>query len=177
MVRKLNDGLGIPAEVLLQEQRKRAVDDPPARLPPAVAKLPVDVFKEKSLFGGIGLGNSVEILPMRSKKQSHYGKSSSVSEPIRMRFSRLIGNRYGGNKPTTTSPYLLGGLGFCGSRQKNGSKTNSTPPTLLMHLCEHWRASVELKTVRASLSKNLKRTASLSSSNLICRGRTWTVHR
>ena len=39
MVRKLNDGLGIPAEVLLQEQRKRAVDDPPARLPPAVAKL------------------------------------------------------------------------------------------------------------------------------------------
>lgn len=46
MVRKLNDGLGIPAEVLLQERRKRAVDDPPERLPPAVAKLPVDVFKE-----------------------------------------------------------------------------------------------------------------------------------
>ena len=46
MVRKLNDGLGTPAEVLLQERRKRAVDDPPERLPPAVAKLPVDVFKE-----------------------------------------------------------------------------------------------------------------------------------
>jgi HTH-type transcriptional regulator/antitoxin HigA len=46
MVRKLNNGLGIPAEVLLQERRKQDVHDASEELSSAVAKLPADVFKE-----------------------------------------------------------------------------------------------------------------------------------
>ncbi len=46
MVRKLNNGLGIPAEVLLQERRKQDVDDASEGLSSAVAKLRADVLKE-----------------------------------------------------------------------------------------------------------------------------------
>ena len=46
MIRKLNNGLGIPAEVLVQEPRKQDTDAPAEGLSSAVAKLPADVFKD-----------------------------------------------------------------------------------------------------------------------------------
>jgi HTH-type transcriptional regulator / antitoxin HigA len=46
MIRKLNDGLGIPAEVLLQERQKQNVDRDSEGLSSLIARLPADVFKD-----------------------------------------------------------------------------------------------------------------------------------
>jgi len=46
MVRKLNKGLGIPADVLVQDQAEPDIESAPKQLPSALASLRADVFKE-----------------------------------------------------------------------------------------------------------------------------------
>src|SRR5438093_6776942 len=46
MVRKLNKGLGIPADVLVQDQAEPNIESAPKQLSSALAKLRADVFKE-----------------------------------------------------------------------------------------------------------------------------------